>query len=243
MEVNLPTDSLFQQQFMETMTEYPVTFIAQQYLPPGRESFSDYKTKYVANLLRLVHMNPAFINSHTGKDYFSFQENCELIDIAFSITGQTGIEIFHETHRGRFAFHPNFLIPYLQRYPELKLAADFSHFCTVCETLLEDQEDTLAQIIPFITYIHARIGNTQSPQINDPRASEWTTVVSRFLTWWDLIIEHNNNKGVTEFHICPEFGPFPYMPTTPHQQIPLSDQWNVNLYMKDLLTRRYKHFR
>ena len=62
-----------------------------------------------------------------------------------------GIRVLHETHRGRFAFHTASLLPYLHRFPQLRLTADFSHWCTVSESLLSDQQGLLNQIIPRFT--------------------------------------------------------------------------------------------
>lgn len=36
-----------------------------------------------------------------------------------------------------------------------------------------------------------------------------------------------------------EFGPPDYMPTVPYTRQPLSDQWAINVYMMQLLRKRY----
>jgi hypothetical protein len=79
------------------------------------------------------------VNSQTGKDFFSFDENVRILERAFAIQQATGVKIVHETHRGKFSFHGRTLLPYLERFPDLRLTADFSHWCNVSESLLQDQ--------------------------------------------------------------------------------------------------------
>jgi hypothetical protein len=39
--------------------------------------------------------------------------------------------------------------------------------------------------------------------------------------------------------ITPEFGPYPYMQHLPFTRMPVANQWEVNLYMKELLKKRF----
>lgn len=216
-----------------------LTFTAQQWLPPASENFSGYLLRFKNNCLRLAELQPEFINSHTGKDYFSFEENCRIIEAAFEITDQTGVRIVHETHRGRFTFHAAGLQPYLLKYPELQITADYSHWCVVSESLLEDQQQTITNTLPHVKYIHARVGFDQGPQVNDARAPEWETALNQHIKWWDDIIDHSQKAESPTLFICPEFGPEPYLMVTPFTQKPFSNQWELNLWMKDLLSNRY----
>jgi hypothetical protein len=143
-----------------------------------------------------------------------------------NISAKTGVRILHETHRGRFSFHAASLLPYLNKFPEMELVGDFSHFCTVSESMLEDQETIINQIIPFVSHIHARVGFEQAPQVNNPAAPEWNNHVNQFIQWWQAIV------------ISPEFGPEPYMPVQPFSQIPLSNQWDNNVYMMNILKQK-----
>jgi sugar phosphate isomerase/epimerase len=185
------------------------------------------------SLLALAALQPNFINSHTGKDYYSFDDNCKVLEAALNISAKTGVRIVHETHRGRFSFHAATLLPYLKKFPELELAGDFSHFCTVSESLLQDQEAIVHQIIPHVSHIHARIGHEQGPQVNNPAAPEWQNHFNRFAGWWQEII--SLNKGEDKFTITPEHGPYPYMPQAPYTQQPLSNQWENNVYIMNRL--------
>ncbi|KAB1158056.1 sugar phosphate isomerase/epimerase family protein [Flavobacterium luteum] len=192
------------------------------------------------NFRNLAELNPLFINSHTGKDYFSFDDNCRIIDAAMNFSSKNGIRILHETHRGRFSFHAASLIPYLNTFPQIELVGDFSHFCTVSESMLEDQQEIISQIIPHVAHIHARLGFEQGPQVNDPQAPEWHGHLEKFLFWWQQIITTRKVGGQSLFTISPEFGPIPYMPTLPYTQKPLSNQWDNNVFMKNYLKASLK---
>lgn len=215
-----------------------IPFVAQLYLSPEKESFEEYRQRFLRILSFMSRINPVLVNSHTGKDYFSFEQNSILIQDALDFTNRTGIKIVHETHRSRFAFHVPSLLPYLDKFPDLKLNADFSHLCVVSESLLEDQKDHLDKLIERSEYIHARVGSTQAPQVNDPFAPEWIENLEVFTDWWIQIAAINEIKGAKSLYICPEFGPSPYMPALPYSQVPLSDQWELNLRMMRYLKTR-----
>lgn len=239
MEVKVPDDVTFQKQLLNKVAEHKLIFIAQQWLDITSESPSAYQERLEKNLNRLAAFEPLFINSHTGKDYYSKEENAEILELADKISSQSGVPVFHETHRGRFNFHAQTTLWYLERFPNLKLTGDFSHWCNVSESLLQDQEDILDKIVPHITYLHARVGHEQSPQVNDPRAEEWAKHLSRFCSFWDKVITHHQLIGTKQLCICPEFGPVPYMPTAPRTNTPLANQWELNIWMKDFLKVRY----
>jgi len=203
-------------------------FIAQQLLSPDNYSVAEYISRMEKSLTELAMLQPSFINSHTGKDYYSFDDNCRVIEAALTISHKTGVRILHETHRGRFSFHAASLIPYLRKFPELELVGDFSHFCTVSESMLQDQTEIIAQIIPYVSHLHARVGQEQAPQVNDPFAPEWNNHFALFEAWWQQIIEYKKEKGCKQFTITPEFGPAPYMPAMPFTKQPLGNQWEIN---------------
>ena len=207
------------------------TFIAQHIVAVENDSVDDYIHRVKKNLTELSAFQPSFINAHTGKDYFSFEDNCRIIEAALNISNKTGVRILHETHRGRFSFHAASLLPYLQKFPEMELVGDFSHFCTVSESMLEDQAPIIQQIIPQVAHIHARVGQEQGPQVNDPFAPEWKNHFALYEKWWQAILEHQKKKSNSTFTITPEFGPLPYMPSMPFTMQPLGNQWDINCKM------------
>jgi hypothetical protein len=244
-EIDLPADKKFRTELLselEIITEKNPHFIfaAQQVLPAANEKVVDYIGRTLDRLEDIAVLKPDFINAHTGKDFFSFEDNCRVIDAVLNFSQQSGIRVLHETHRGRFSFHLSSLLPYLKQFPELELTGDFSHFCVVSESLLEDQLDLLDIITPHITHLHARVGFSQAPQVNDPFAPEWNETLSTYVNWWQRIIDYRKLKGDRSFTITPEAGPYPYMPALPFTQQPLGDQWEINRRMKDFLEERLK---
>ena len=237
-EINLPDDPQFIDEFMSELerirkTSHPeFIFIAQQVLSNEKETVAAYSERLTKRLNFLVGLNPNAINSHTGKDFFEFEENCNIIEKVEELGRAVGIPIWHEIHRGRFSFHLRTLLDYLNIFPNLKLIADLSHFCVVSESDLSDQQELLTRIYPNIQHIHARVGFEQSPQVNHPFAPEWNKHLDRYTTWWKEIIQFHSQNGAAHFTITPEFGPFPYMPQAPFTQQPLADQWEVNRLMK-----------
>jgi hypothetical protein len=246
-EINFPDSVGFVEEFMTELqairSENPTfMFIAQQVLGNKAETASEY-TERMSELLRfLLALRPDAINSHTGKDYFEFEENVKIIAAAEHLSEQAGIPIWHEIHRGRFSFHLKSLLNYFNVFPNLQLIADLSHFCVVSESDLSDQKELLTQIYPHVSHIHARIGFEQSPQVNHPFAPEWKQHLDRYITWWTEIIEQQSKQGKSHLTITPEFGPFPYMPQAPFSQVSTANQQEINVQMKDYLQQHWKGY-
>ena len=244
LEINLSPGSISDFRFFDRLqqlrNEENFSFIAQQVLDGANETPQKYSQRMINRLGYLMDLRPDFINSHTGKDYYTFDENCRIIDAAENLSAQTGIPIFHEIHRGRFSFHLTSMLPYLKIFPELKLTGDFSHWCNVSESMLEDQIEKLYETIPHIHHLHARIGSAQSPQVNNPFAPEWKSHLDLFVNWWESVLKYHRERGKSQFTITPEFGPAPYMPAKPFSNEPLANQWEINLQMKNYLLKELK---
>ena len=243
-EINFPDEQQFIDEFMSELerirkTSHPeFIFIAQQVLSNEKETVEAYAERLTNRLNFLLELKPNAINSHTGKDFFEFEENCTIIEKVEELGRAAGIPIWHEIHRGRFSFHLRTLLDYLNIFPNLKLIADLSHFCVVSESDLSDQQELLTRIYPNIQHIHARVGFEQSPQVNHPFAPEWKKHLDLYTTWWKEIIALQSQNGAAQMTITPEVGPFPYMPQAPFTQQPLADQWEVNRLMKKYLQEK-----
>ncbi len=181
---------------------------------------------------------PVYINLHSGRDYFSFDDNKKLVDHAAALSKETGIPIYHETHRGRMMFAAHITNEFIKKYPGLKLTLDISHWCNVHESLLENQQATVAAALERTEHIHARVGYQEGPQVADPRAPEWKYAVDAHFAWWDKVVERKKNAG-ERLTMLTEFGPPLYMQTLPYTLQPLSNQWEINVYMMKLLRQRY----
>lgn len=181
---------------------------------------------------------PLYINCHSGRDYFSFEQNQAFIDHTTQLAKQSGIRICHETHRGRILFAASVARPFMDKLPDLRLTLDISHWCAVHESFLGDQPETVALALERTDHIHARVGHPEGPQVSDPRAPEWEPALKTHVAWWDKIVERKKKAG-EQLTILTEFGPPDYMPTLPYTRQPLADQWAINVHMMQFLRKRY----
>lgn len=174
------------------------------------------------------------LNSQTGKDFFSFGQNQQLIAQA----SRTGITVVHETHRNKFAFAAHITKGYLESILDLRLTLDISHWVCVAESYLEDQAEAVDLAIERVDHLHARIGYPEGPQVPDPRTSQWQLSLDKHLSWWDKVAARIKKEERT-LTITTEFGPYPYMIHLPGTDLPISNQWEVNVFMLNLLRDRY----
>ncbi len=182
---------------------------------------------------------PLYINCHSGRDHFSYEQNKPFIDFTLKRSKETGIPVYHETHRGRIMYAASITKQYIDKIPELRLTFDVSHWCNVHESLLWDQQETVNLALERTDHIHARIGHAEGPQVNDPRAPEWEEAMKTHLGWWDKVIERKKKNG-ERMTILTEFGPPDYLPALPYTRQPLADQWAINVYMMQILRKRYQ---
>ena len=183
-------------------------------------------------------LKPIYINCHSGKDYFSFEQNKPFIDFTTQLSKQTGIPIYHETHRGRSLFAGHTTRNFIEKIPELRITLDISHWCAVHESLLWDQTETVDLTLSRTDHIHARVGHAEGPQVSDPRAPEWEDAVKKHIEWWDKVVERKKKNG-ERLTILTEFGPPDYLWTLPYTRQPVADQWGINVHMMNVLRKRY----
>jgi sugar phosphate isomerase/epimerase len=239
-EIPLPMpDCPLREQILKEIEGQGLCFVAQHYETDHSDP-AIHRSEYCRRLENLVGAKPLLVNSQTGKDWFSFEQNQQLIAAAQAISDKWGVKIVHETHRGKFSFNAQTTAKHLETDPNLRIAADFSHWCVVSESLLEDQAEAVSLAISRADHIHARIGYPEGPQVSDPRAPEWKQTLDVHLGWWDRIIERHKQRGTPVLTITPEFGPAPYMPALPYTGMPVASQWAINVYMMDLLRERYR---
>jgi sugar phosphate isomerase/epimerase len=200
--------------------------------------FSRHLEEYEARLRRTASFGPLFVNSHTGRDCFNLAQNIAVFAVAERVASETGVPILHETHRGRCLHTPWRTAELLRARPETRLVLDMSHWCNVCESLCEDQEETISEVLPAVEHIHARVGHAQGPQVSDPQAPEWQPAVEAHVRWWERIAVAKRAAGAERLTVTPEFGPPPYLPVLPWTQMPVASQWDINVHMMHLLRDR-----
>jgi sugar phosphate isomerase/epimerase len=180
---------------------------------------------------RAAELQPLFINSHTGKDHFSFADSLRIFEAGERLVAEHGVPLLHETHRGRALFSAPAALAFLREIPQLRLTADFSHWVCVHESDLSDQPEALAAAMQAAGHLHARVGFDEGPQVSDPRNPAHAVWLERFTGWWQTILDLRRAEGREWFTITPEFGPEPYMPLAGASPQPVGDAWEYNRWM------------
>lgn len=230
-EMGLPLDAQECKKVFSLAKDFDLEIIAQHY-HTDNSCFESHKESFQKHLYIFAEKEPLMINSHTGKDFFSFKQNAELLVLADKIEEETGIPIIHETHRSRFSFAAHVCEKYLIDFPFLKLTADLSHWCCVAESMLSDQSKTVELAIENTWHVHARVGSSQSAQVIDPRIDVFESELIQFKEWWKKMLESANRRGLPFLTFTPEYGPAPYQQVHPNTKKVLADQWEINEFIR-----------
>lgn len=236
-EMAVPADAAACREARNCLDDLGLDVIAQQCRTSG-QTVAEHTTGFEAIYERALLLRPLYLNSHTGCDHFTAEANLEIFDHAGALARKHGLEVYHETHRGRALFSAPATERFLAARPQLKLVADFSHWCCVHESLLADQQDRVGRAIRNSFAIHARIGHIEGPQIPDPRDPLWQPNLDAHLAWWTRIVAHRRAEGSRMLAVTPEFGPAPYMTLLPHTRRPIADLWEINVFMREWLRER-----
>jgi sugar phosphate isomerase/epimerase len=238
-EIWWPLDKQLQDELFAALKKYQleVGFLVAGDQPDFRDHLDRFK-QMIGAAARNTVQRPIYINCHSGRDFFSFEQNQAFIDHTLSLSAETGILILHETHRSRMCFAAPATRHFIEKNPGMRLTLDISHWTNVHNSLLDDQTENVALALDRVDHIHSRIGHPDGPQVNDPRAPEWGDCVKAHLAWWDKVVELKKQRG-ERLTILTEFGPPDYMPALPYTRQPLADQWAINVYMMQLLRKRY----
>jgi len=237
-EMSLPLEKDKKEHILKTINKHNLLLIGQHW-ETVTTNFEEHKREYRARIENLATSNPVLINAQTGKDFFTFHQNAELIAIAYEVANKYGVKLVHETHRGKFSFAAHIVAEYIRQLPDLRIGFDVSHWCAVAESFLHDQQENVDLGISRADHIHARVGFPEGPQIPDPRVPEWEDAVNIHVGWWKRIMERNRKEGKKLFTITSEFGPYPYMTILPYTQQPVSSQWEINVYMMNMLREKF----
>lgn len=194
--------------------------------------------KFKSTLEQAAALKPIFINSHSGRDHFTYEQNKAFIEFTAELHAKTGVPIYHETHRGRILYSAPVSRQFMQQHPTLRLTLDISHWCNVHESLLDDQPEIVELALSRTDHIHTRVGHAEGPQVNDPRAPEWKDAVNAHFGWWDRVVEQKRREG-KRLTMLTEFGPVDYLPALPYTRQPVADQWEINKHMLNTLRTRY----
>jgi sugar phosphate isomerase/epimerase len=183
--------------------------------------------------------HPEFVTAQTGREYFNLDAIEKCLECCHQVTAETGTAIYQETHRNKWAYAAHVVKPVLQKHTNFSITLDASHWFCVSESYLEDQQEAVELAVSRARHVHARVGHTQGSQVTDPARPEYAEALQQHLQIWDKWIDRQRQAGAARCTITPEFGPFPYLTHT-NAVLPADlEQWRINLWMKELLSKRY----
>lgn len=237
LEIWYPSDDADRERLLKATAENGLEF---GFLVGGwQQDFNEHYDHFEKSLTAAVQLKPLYINCHSGRDFFTFEQNSRFIDLTTRLEKESGVPIHHETHRSRICYSGPVTRRLLEAKSDMTLTLDISHWCNVHESMLDDQPETVALALDRTRHIHLRIGHPEGPQVNDPRAPEWQEIVEKHLGWWDKVVELRRAAGAPYMTFLTEFGPADYMPTIPYTRQPLANQWDINRHMLQLIRSRY----
>lgn len=214
---NLETRSYFK----DLLQLHELNYIPQIFT--NGNSVEEHIASFRQQLTQAAWFQPTKINCHGGADVWSLEQSIHFYTEALKIEEEIGVPVAHETHRGRIFFYPGITAQLLERFENLKLCCDLSHWVCVGERLLDDQLEVVRLSARHCIHIHARVGYEEGPQVPDPRAPEYLSYVEAHERWWNIIWDEQEKQGMEESTLTPEFGPPGYLHTLPYTQAPVAD--------------------
>jgi sugar phosphate isomerase/epimerase len=195
------------------------------YVPERNASVNDHLRSLESGIERSLDMNPLFITTLAGCDAWDFAQHIRFFTRALEIAEANKITLSVETHRSRSTFNPWVTRDILRELPALKITCDFSHWCAVCERLIDTEPEILDLCCQRAHHIHARVGHAQGPQVSDPSAPEHEAELEAHERWWSMIWDSQEERGMELSTMTPEFGPDGYSNT------PVAELWAINCWM------------
>lgn len=201
------------------------------YVPQRNWSVKQHLDDLRLQIEHSLALEPLFATCLAGCDAWEESQSVDFYHAALEIGDEYDVTLSFETHRSRPTFNPWSTLRIAKALPQLKFTDDISHWCVVCERLMDSEMETLMPFIPQVHHLHARVGYDQGPQVPDPRAPEYQEAVRSHLNFWQQVWRHRQASGADYVTMTPEFGPDGYCHLQPYTQMPVVDLWDVNQWM------------
>ena len=215
---------------------------AGSYVPERHASLQDHIDSFSAKLEHSLHLDPLFITCLGGCDAWHEEQSLEFFTRCIELAASAGISVSFETHRSRSLFNPWITQRIVERLPEILLTIDFSHWCVVCERLMDTELEVIDAIADKVQHIHARVGYEQGPQVPDPRAPEYEYALRAHQNWWRLIWQSQLKRQFKTTTMTQEFGPDGYLHEAPFSREPVADLWQLNQWMAREEKQHFERF-
>jgi len=225
-----------QKHWASLFKRYGIEYIAEittagSYVPDRQASLQQHLDSLERKLSHSSALQPRFVTCLGGCDAWPESQSIEFFQRAMELAQQYELSISFETHRSRSMFNPWVTQRFVDAIPEIKLTVDFSHWCVVCERLMDTEVDVINAIANNVQHIHARIGYEQGPQVPDPRAPEYEYALRAHQRWWEIIWHSQKSRQFETTTMTPEFGPDGYLHHAPFSQQPVANLWELNQWM------------
>lgn len=236
LEGQAPIQRKHQDGFRQQLTDADLNYIAEittagTYVPDRKASLEEHLDSFKRSLDRSIVLEPLFITTLAGCDAWDESQSIDLFGQIMELAASANIEVSFETHRSRSFFNPWTTVRICRQLPGLNLTFDFSHWCVVCERLMDTEIDVLEELAPKAFHIHARVGYDQGPQVPDPRHTRYSYELQRHQTWWKMLWLDMVKRGMTSLTMTPEFGPDGYQAIDVTTDQPVGDLWEINQWM------------
>jgi sugar phosphate isomerase/epimerase len=201
------------------------------YVPDRRASLQQHVDSFALKLEQSMRLDPVFITCLGGCDAWEEDKNIAFFIAAIDLANSAGVTVSFETHRSRAFFNPWVTERITSAIPEMRLTCDFSHWCVVCERLLDSELELIERLAPKTMHIHARVGYDQGPQVPDPRLPRYLPALDSHRRWWREIWDYQRQRGLSRTTLTPEFGPDGYQQLDAMTGEAVGDLWEINCWM------------
>lgn len=209
------------------------------WIPHPERTVQDHLDDLRKTVESAVEIGAMFVSTMCGCDRWSWQQNVDFFSQALVLEQSAGIAIGFETHRSRSLFNPWITRDLLLEFPTLKLTCDFSHWCVVCERLIDTEWDILELCAQRALHVQCRVGYAQHAQVSDPRAPEFAPALAAHERWWDLIWQYQLQQEFSQTTMTPEFLHDGYMQTLPFTQMPVANLSEIICWMSQRQRQRF----
>ncbi|WP_232744808.1 sugar phosphate isomerase/epimerase [Thiomicrorhabdus sp. Kp2] len=243
-EGQAPQQRIEQAKWHNTLQETQCNYIAEivtggDYVPNRNWSENQHLDDIKRQLDDSMPLNPLFATCITGCDAWEESQSIKFFEQAMQIGQDYGIDVCFETHRSRSLFNPWITRKVVKVLPEIKLTLDISHWCVVCERLMDTEMDVIHAIKSNVHHIHARVGYDQGPQVPHPAAPEYAKALKSHQRVWETVWQAQFAKGFAVTTLTPEFGPDGYLHLQPFTQMPVADLSEINQWMNQIEQQQF----
>lgn len=231
-----PTDTVLRNEFAAALHESALHYIQEictggDYVPNRHATVAEHLQAFEEGFASGADLLPLFVTSMAGCDAWAEAQSIDFFQQGMKLAEQVGVTLCYETHRSRSLFNPWTTQRIVEAIPEIRLTADFSHWCVVCERLIDTELDVIEAIAPNIHHVHARVGYDQGPQVPHPAAPEYAEALKAHQRWWEIIWDNQQQCGYEVTTMTPEFGPDGYLHHLPFTDMPVADLRSINRWM------------